>query len=197
MKPHRYTTFIFVAVVILFGGRSVFAQAQVADRSFEAVLYVVAGSDNATGRSELPKPLTGIARQIREDHSFNNLRLVNTYVARISQGGRFEMKGLSDFPNREGKELDSPGFAEWYVQGMPNYTGSSLAIGSFRFNLRVPITLNADEGVKGSPALVRYETAGLTVDRIEVAPNTSLLVGTIPLSKSTGTLFLILSVRPA
>jgi hypothetical protein len=197
MKLNRYTTLIFVAAAILFGGRSVFAQAQVADRNFEAVLYVVAGSDNAAGRSELPKPLAGIARQIREDFSFNNLRLVNTYVARISQGGRFEMKGLSDFPNREGKEFDSPGFTEWYVQGMPNYTGSSLAIGSFRFNLRLPVTLNAEEGGKNSSTVVRYENAGLTVDRLEVAPNTSLLVGTIPLSKSTGTLFLILSVRPA
>lgn len=200
MKPHQFTTYIFFAVVILFGGRFVFAQAQppATDKNYEATLYVVLGSDDNGKRGEIPRPIANVVRQIREDNSFSNYDLVNTYVGRLGIGGKVETKGFSAFPKRADGDLTAPGFIEWYLSGRNDNSSETFGVRSFRFGLRVPIAMpggSAADGKTGS--ITSYENVGLVAEHFGVPMNTAILVGNISLPRSAGTLFLILSVRPA
>lgn len=190
MKPYKFTTLIFLTVVILCGGRSVFAQSQVADRNFEAVLYVVVGSDEAAGRGDLPKAISNITRQIREDFSFGNYRLMNTYVGRLANTGSLDYKSISSSQNST--ELDSPSFLDWQLTEVK--ADSAVDIRSFRFGARVPITVG--RAAEGGKPITSYETVGLTLNKLSIAQNTPTLVGTISLPRTAGTVFLIMSVRP-
>ena len=51
------------------------------------------------------------------------------------------------------------------------------------------------EGGKTIP-VTNYESVGLTLQRISIAEGTPTLIGTISLPRTTGTVFLVLTVRP-
>lgn len=200
-QPKKILSIIFVAAVVVFGGRISFAQGEsksARESSYEAMLYVVLGSDEAAQGAELPKSLLPVTKQIRDNFVFGNYRLLNTYVGRVANNGSLEYKSVSSLPGPE-RELDSPSFLEWQLNGLRS---SDSAVGNdlllmqmFRFGARVPIKITATENGKTNQA-INYESVGLNVSRLSVASNSPTLIGTITLPRTAGTVFLVLAVRP-
>ncbi|MBL8124730.1 MAG: hypothetical protein KIT61_04680 [Pyrinomonadaceae bacterium] len=200
-QPKKILSIIFVAAVVVFGGRISFAQGEsksARETSYEAMLYVVLGSDEAAQGAELPKSLLPVTKQIRDNFVFGNYRLLNTYVGRVANNGSLEYKSVSSLPGPE-RELDSPSFLEWQLNGLRS---SDSAVGNdlllmqmFRFGARVPIKITATENGKTNQA-INYESVGLNVSRLSVASNSPTLIGTITLPRTAGTVFLVLAVRP-
>ena len=200
-QPKKILSIIFVAAVVVFGGRISFAQGEsksARESSYEAMLYVVLGSDEAAQGAELPKSLSPVTKQLRDNFAFGNYRLLNTYVGRVANNGSLEYKSVSSLPGPE-RELDSPSFLEWQLNGLRS---SDSAVGNdlllmqmFRFGARVPIKITATENGKTNQA-INYESVGLNVSRLSVASNSPTLIGTITLPRTAGTVFLVLAVRP-
>ena len=202
-RNQKIFTIIFVAAVALSAGRISFAQGPgkpIADASYEAMLYVVLGSNDAAPGGELPKNIAGVTRQLRDNFNFSNYRLLNTYVGRIANNGSLEYKSVATLQNATDREIDSPSFLEWSLNNLRTSeaapSGDLLVMQVFRFGARVPIKFtSAIEGGK-THQTVNYENVGLTVNRLGVAQNSPTLIGTISLPRTAGTVFLVLSVRP-
>ena len=195
---------MFVAAVALFGSRDSFAQGETKpaarDNSYEAMLYVVLGTNEAAAGAELPKSISGVTRQLRDNFSFNNYRVLNTYVGRIANNGSLEYKSVASLQNATDRELDSPSFLEWNLVNLRSSdgpaSGDQLVMQSFRFGARVPVRFTQTAEAGKSSSVVNYENVGLTVNKLGVAQNSPTLIGTISLPRTTGTVFLVLAVRP-
>ena len=205
MNPSRkILTIMFVAAVAMFGGRTSFAQGAAktaaSGSSYEAMLYVVLGTNESAAGAELPKSIAGVTRQLRDNFSFNNYRVLNTYVGRIADNGSLEYKSVASLQNAADRELDSPSFLEWTLANLRSTdspaSGDQLMMHTFRFGALDPVRFTAvAEGGKTS-SVVNYENVGLTVNKLGITQNSPTLIGTISLPRTTGTVFLVLAVRP-
>lgn len=203
MNRNKILTFFFVAAVVVFAGRFSFGQETakpgIRDGNYEAMLYVVLGSNDTAPGSELPKSISGVTRQLRDHFTFNSYRLLNTYVGRVANNGSLEYKSIASLQDSD-RELDSPSFLEWNLvnlrSGDSPAGGDLLVMQAFRFGARVPVRLvSMGEGGK-SNTVANYENVGLNVNRLGITQNSPTLIGTISLPRTTGTVFLVLSVRP-
>lgn len=191
---------IFLVAAVAFGGRFTLAQgaeASAPDADYEAVLYVVLGSEDASQQgAEVPKNLASVFRTVRDTFPYKNYSLVNTYFGRVANNGNLEYKSVSNIYGVDSNP-DIPSFLDWRLAGLKTApSGNSLRIQTFRFGARVPVRVASfGEGGKSSPVL-NYESVGLTLDRIGMVVGNPTLVGTITLPKTTGTMFLVLNVTP-
>ncbi len=200
-KPRPTSHIIAIAAVIVLGSFSVFGQpAAASGQSYEATLHVVIGSDDAAQRGDLPKSLDSVAKHVREIFAFKNYHLLNTYYGRLADGGSLEYKSVSSLKDAA-TELDSPSFLDWQLASFraePAEAGKgSLSMQVFRFGARVPIVIARSESDGGAAAPVRnYESVGLTLNKLTVRTDLPTLIGTISLPRTTGTVFLVLTIKP-
>jgi hypothetical protein len=162
--------------------------------SYDVVLQVVVGSNDAA-RSDLPKELSAISRQLRSKFAFSDYRLANTFLGRVGENGNLEYKSVANFLGK-GESDATPTFLDW---SLGNFSGVSEAgsknifhVQSFRFGSRVPVrmSLKAD-------APINYEPIGLSFNRVGFSANTPTLLGTLSLPQTDGMMFLIITVKPA
>ena len=168
--------------------------------SYEISLQLIVGSDGPVGRPVMPDSLKNISRHLEKNFAFRNYRLAGTFLGRIATGGSFEYKSTT---NMFGQETDKlrPTFLDWSLgnlrlgapsKGQPGYQAQT-----FRFGARVPITVSSlAEGGKLNP-IVQYEPIGLSFNRVGLMENTPTLVGNLSLPGTEGTVFLVMTVRPA
>lgn len=183
---------IFLSVALVSG---VAAQQQL-EPSYEVALQVVIGSNDAATRAELPANLSPISKQLKNNFAFSNYRLANTYLGRVSNNGNIEYKSVSNVFGEEPSTDGPQSFLEWSLTNFQVYQTGLQARG-FRFGARVPVrTVNLGEGGKTVP-VVNYESIGLTVNTLGIPANKPTLIGTINLPRSTGTLFLVATIKPA
>ena len=202
-KPSFRPHFRFLVVVLMLGSISVLGQNALtnSDQSFEATLHVLIGSDDTTQRAELPRSLDGVSKQIRDNFTFKNYRLMNTYYGRLANNGSLEYKSVSSLKNAS-TELDAPTFLDWQLASFkvepPASGDKNLSMQMFRFGARVPIVIAkiAGEDAKGVP-VTNYESVGLTLTKVSIAQDSPTLIGTISLPRTTGTVFLVMTIRPA
>ena len=190
---------VFVATILL-GGVSLSAQERAGEASYEATLYVLVGSDDASQRADLPRALDPVSKQIRDSFSFRNYRLMNTYYGRLANSGSLEYKSVSSLKNSS-TELDSPSFLEWQLakfQTEPTAAGNhGFGIEVFRFGARVPVPVSSIKGPDGSSVPVtNYESVGLTLNKLRLNESKPTLIGTISLPRTTGTIFLVMTIAP-
>lgn len=201
-KPNLTIQIFLTAAVLAFGSFSIFGQAPSAasDQSFEATLHILIGSDDATQRGEIPRSLESVSRQIRDNFTFKNYRLMNTYYGRLANNGSLEYKSVSSLKNASA-ELDSPAFLDWQLSNVraDQAAGGAgkLSMQMFRFGARVPIVVAklAGPDVAGVP-VTNYESVGLTLSKLSITENSPTLVGTISLPRTSGTVFLVMTIRP-
>ena len=200
MHQTKYAlTSIFALGLILFC--SIFVAAQQVEPSYDVTLQLVIGSDDNAQRSDLPPELSNVSRQLKSSFKFSNYRLASTFLGRISNNGSFEYKSTS---NIFGQEVTSPtqSFIEWSaisLKAMPNAKGQSgFQAQTFRFGARVPVLMSnsKDESGKSFP-VYNYEQIGLTLSKIGLSENVPTLVGTLTLPVTSGTIFLIMTVKSA
>lgn len=196
----RISTFVTFSFLLLVPAVAGFAQAEQlkpADPNYEAVLHVLAASNQGGQGDALPGSLSAVARQVRSDFGTANLKLINTYLGRLSNTGNLDYKGVSNAYVQE-PQPGAPSFLDWRLVGLQPRQGAAgqsvYQFQSFRFGARVPVRVGVVQDEK-SPSPISYEAIGLTLDRMSVRENTPTLVGTLTQPKTDGTLFLVLTVR--
>jgi hypothetical protein len=195
----RIATLLTFSLLFLIAVTSASAQGdppKPAEANYEAVLHVLVSGNQAGQGDALPNALGSVSRQIRTEFGSGNLRLINTYLGRLSNMGNLEYKGVS---SAYAQELPgSPSFLDWRLSGlrnMQNAAGQPVHyLQGFRFGARVPVRMGNFHDEK-APVAINYEAIGLTVDRMSVRENVPTLIGTLTQPKTDGTLFLILTVR--
>ena len=164
--------------------------------SYEVSLHVVIGSNEDGAKGELPSSLSAVSRQLKNNFSFSNYRLANTFLGRISNTGNIEYKSVSNILGQE-TDAESQTFLEWSMGNFRSMQNGFQAR-SFRFGARVPVRVGStrDDAGRMNP-VINYESVGLTMNMIGLQANTPTLVGTISLPKTTGTIFLVATIRSA
>ena len=172
------------------------AAQQQLEPSYEVALQVLIGSNDAGARGEMPASLSTVTKQLKNNFSFSNYRLANTFLGRVSNNGNIEYKSVSNVFGEEPTADGPQSFLEWSLVNFQAYQ-TGLQARAFRFGARIPVrTMGAAEGGKTVP-IVNYENIGLSVNTIGVPVNRPTLIGTINLPRSTGTMFLVATIRPA
>lgn len=199
-KPNIITKFILSIAVIVFGGvfAPIYAQSST-ETSYEATLHVLIGSDDTSQRGDLPKSLDAVSGQIRDNFTFKSYRLMNTYYGRLANNGSLDYKSVSSLKNVS-TEPDAPTFLDWQLANFKAEPSSAakglLSMQMFRFGARVPVRVTPITSGDGKTnAITNYESVGLTLNRLSIGENEPTLVGTISLPRTTGTVFLVLTIK--
>jgi hypothetical protein len=200
---HRSKLFFSILLLTIFVliSSSVNAQGdpRPAEPSYDVLLQIVIGGDDKANMP-LPQNLAGIAKQLKANYPYSEYKLLNTYVGRIAINGNLENKSISNVFGQT-QQGDTPSFWEWSLMGLrssPSATGrSDLALNVFRFGARIPVrTGTAKDGSGNTQPIFNYENIGLNSGRLTVTENTPTLIGSLALPNTTGTAFLVLTLRP-
>ncbi len=188
---HILSAFLFVSVSFL-AAHAQPEQSQNSEQSYDVSVQLLIGSNDAAGKADVPSYLAPIARQLRSSFSFSDYRLSNTFVGRIASGGSFEYKSVAGISGREA-EPESQSFLEWSLVNLSQAADGVQSRG-FRIGARVPVRAGADSGGR---AIYNYEAIGLNLSRIGMAVNRPTLIGTLSLPRTDGTIFVVMTIRPA
>ncbi len=188
---------LFALALIFALSSTTFAQTDVASKlepSYEVSLQVLIGSNEAGSKSDVPSSLSSVTKQLKDNFSFSNYRLANTFLGRISNTGNIEYKSIA---NILGQETETQTFLEWSLGNFRSIE-SGFQARSFRFGARVPVRTGSMRTESGRvDPVVNYESVGLTMNMLGLPANRPTLVGTISLPRTTGTIFLVATIRSA
>ena len=198
-NPRSILTPLFVFSLIFVC--SSMLHAQQVEPSYDVSLQLVIGSNETAEKTELPADLSAVTRQLKTRFAFSNYRLANTILCRISNAGNFEYKSAGNIFGQQSNS-GSPTFLESTISGfksMPTAKGQpGFEAQAFRFGARVPIiTGNYKDDVGKVNSVINYEQIGVTAVRLGLPQNVPTLIGTLNLPGTTGTIFLIMTVRSA
>lgn len=199
-QSKRNFSLLAIPLLFLLACSAAFAQPEPQNRiepSYELSLHVVIGSNEAGGRGvDLPSNLSGISKQLKSNFAFSNYRLANTFLGRISNTGNIEYKSVSNILGQE-TDAESQTFLDWSMTGLRS-TDNKFQARTFRFGARVPVRAGStkDDAGKVTP-IFNYEPIGLSMNMIGLTANTPTLVGTISLPRTTGTIFLVATIKSA
>lgn len=196
-QSRRYLSSFAVPLLILIALSTAAAQSDLQiEPSYEVSLHVVIGSNEPGMGAPMPASLASISKQLKNNFTFTHYRLANTFLGRISNTGTIEYKSVSNILGQE-TDQESQTFLEWTL-GQFRAVPTGVQARAFRFGAKVPVRVGSakDEAGKMIP-VVNYESVGLTMNMIGLPMSTPTLVGTISLPKTTGTIFLVATIKPA
>jgi len=193
-KPNLTFKTTSVFVLCLLSLTTAFAQtdarAAQAEPSYEVVLQVVVGSNDAAQKNNLPANLNAVTKNLKINFTFSNYDLSDTYIGRVANTGSIEYKTLSgNFSQPQNSK--TPVFLDWTLGSLKSAANgkgqNTIQIQPFRFGARVPV-------VTGN-GVINYESIGLTLLRVNLPENAPTLIGTLPTPKTGETIFLVLTVK--
>jgi hypothetical protein len=194
-----FTLTLFFSFIFAISAAAQSETATLPDTSYDVQLQLLVGSNEAAGKPELPPALSGIARQLKQSFGFTDYRVSNTFMGRIANGGNFEYKSISGITGREEPETQS--FLEWSMGRLLSVGASggrkAIQAQSFRFGAKVPVKVGSTKDGDAMRSVYSYEPIGLNLGRVGLAESTPTLIGTLSLPRTDGTIFLIMTVRPA
>lgn len=199
MNLSKLSTSLFVLPLVFLAFLSnAIAQSETGQQlepSYEITLHVVIGSNEPGTRPELPANLSAVTKRLKSNFSFSNYRLANTFLGRVSNTGNVEYKSVSNILGQE-TDAESQTFLEWSVGPFRSMQNGFQARG-FRFGARIPVRTGTFKDGGAVNPVVNYESVGLSMNMIGLPVNTPTLIGTISLPKTTGTIFLVATVKAA
>ncbi len=164
--------------------------------SYEVSLQVLIGSNESGSKSDVPSNLSSITKHLKSNFSFSDYRLANTFLGRISNTGNIEYKSISNILGQE-TDAEPPTFVEWSL-GNFRSVESGFQARLFRFGAKVPVRTGSTRNESGRvDPIINYESVGLTMIMFGLPANTPTLIGTISMPRTTGTIFLIATIRSA
>ncbi len=192
---------LLVLVCLLTALSVVSAVAQADDKSraepnYEVTLHVLVGSNDPSSKADIPANLGNVTRQLRSTFGFANYRVASTFLGRIGNNGNFEYKSTVDLQGRESGE-DALTFLDWSLANFRSVPNGFRAQ-AFRFGSRVPVRTAGTKDDGGKPLyVINYESIGLTIANVGVPENIPTLLGTLSMPRTSGMLFLVMTVTPA
>lgn len=197
--------FTVVALLVLISVSATAAHAQSDTKvsfepSYDVVLQVIVGSNDARQGAELPADLAAVSKHLRSQFSFANYGLANTYFGRVAGSGTLEYKSVSNL-FRPVADTEPPSFVEWSFGSLKTASSDSgramLQAQPFRFGARIPLrTGSRSEDGKTIP-VINYESIGINLNRVTLPERVPTLIGTLILPDTAGTLFLVMTAKPA
>jgi hypothetical protein len=186
--------FVIAFAMTLIGALSVAGQGPQppVESSFDVSLQLIVGSDDGGRGTNVPGDLSGVTKQIKGSFGFSNYRLASTFLGRISNGGSFEYRSVNNIFGLQSAATHRQTFLEWSLgrfRVVPTQKGQGAQAEAFRFGARVPVFADANN--------VNYEPIGVTVGRFVLEQDTPTLIGTLSLPGTSGTIFLVMTVRSA
>lgn len=196
----RFLRVCLLGLSITFLIQTAFAQTDAlqSEANYDAVLQIIAAADSGTTGQALPPNLQQIAKQLKTNFPVTELRIVNTYVGRIANGGNFEYKSVSNVFGQS-QDSETPSFWDWSLFGLKSGAGrSDILLQAFRFGARIPVRTTNLAGPADRPQTVfNYESIGLSSQRLSLREGTPTLLGSLALPKTSGAVFLVLTLRSA
>lgn len=174
--------------------------AQQRESNYDLSLQLVLGSDDISQRSDLPPELSSISKQLKTGIRFSTYRLGTIFLGRIANNGSFDYKSIWNISRPESSPLS---FVEWSATNLkatPDANGKArFQAQSFRFGARVPVIMSGikDENGKSAAQVYNYEQIGFTLSKIGLSEDVPTLVGTLTMPGTSGTIFLVLTIRAA
>ena len=174
--------------------------AQQVEPSYDISLQLVVGANETVQGRELPADLADIGRQLKTRFAFSEFRLASTFFGRISNTGTFQYQSVANIFGKESIP-GTPTFLDWSLvdfRNIPAATGQTrFQAQALKFGAKVPvITGTHEENGKTSPS-ISYESIGLSLNKVGLPENVPTLIGTLTLPGTSGTIFLIMTVRSA
>ncbi len=188
-------------VFSLIAGGAFFTYGQQIEPSFNVSLQLVIGSNEGGTRGELPANLAAVSRDLKSTFGFSSYRLGGIFLGRVANNCDFTYRGFSDIVGNE-TDHKTQSTLELTVKALKNGATAKGPQGfqaqMFAFQASVPIISGSlkDESGKISP-LYNYERIGFTLTKIGLPENVPTLMGTVSLPGTSGTIFLIMTVKSA
>ena len=187
---------VFALCLVLTPSLAATAQ-QAADTNYDVVLELVVGSNDAAAKNDIPQNLSSVVKQIKSDFNFSSYRLASTFVGRVANGGYFDYNSVTNINGQESTK-DSQTFLDWSLKNLHTLPASKgLQAESFRFGARVPVVVGVhDAGSDKERPVINYEQLGINLIHVGINANVPTMVGTLHLPGTSGTIFLVMTIRP-
>ncbi|MBV9217163.1 MAG: hypothetical protein JO053_13420 [Acidobacteria bacterium] len=202
MKRSQIVKYICALAVLLASCVAVSAQNSFdnANSNYDVSLHLIIGSDEAGTKGDIPNDLGNVTKAIKNQFGFANYRLASTFQGRLANSGSFSYKSTSNIFGKESTQA-MQSFLEWNIAGFHVMApaGSSRAFVSdgFNFGARVPVLTNVASTDGKSSTITNYEPIGLTLRTVGLKENVPTMIGTLNLPGTSGTIFLVVTVRSA
>jgi len=174
--------------------------------NYEVQLHLLVTSEGAEGATKgaakIPQALDGLVRQLKASLPPADYRLAATFIYRVRDGGKLEVRTVGGSPFAPPQPLSlTPMFFQFTLDGVKLADDSSggvlITIHEFRLGLKVPIQMSAvsnDKAGQGYP-LIQYEDTGIYT-QISVREGEPTLVGSFNILD--GQLFIpVISIKRA
>jgi hypothetical protein len=171
------------------------------DINLDTQLYLIVGTNQEVGDSQLPASLLTVVKQLKSTLPFKNYRLAATLINRVKSEGRMSLTWIGGPLLESAAETKhSPSFNEFNVRSIRVVDDSDgkamIWMEGFKFGTRVPIvTYNGVAAVGASSvAVINYENTGLNTD-ISMREGEPVIVGTLNLGPSGDAIILAVSAK--
>lgn len=199
---HRPISSFFLPCFLLIVGIAATAfsqpEARTAEPSFNVTLNIIAGSNDSSQKTDLPQAFSAVTKQLKGAFGYSSFRLVNTYIGRIGDNGAIKYQSVAN--NFGADPLERPVFLDWELQGLRSVNaaggvGGAFQLQAFRFGAKIPVKTSSGIDPSGKPIpAFNYENIGLNVSRMSLAGGRPVLIGTMELPQTSGTMFLVISI---
>ncbi|PYS82857.1 MAG: hypothetical protein DMF67_11345 [Acidobacteria bacterium] len=157
--------------------------------NYEVQLHLLVASEGAEGATKgaakVPQALDGLVRQLKASLPPADYRLAATFIYRVRDGGKLEVRTVGGSPFAPPQPLSlTPTFFQFTLDGVKLADDSSgenlVTVREFRLGLKVPIqttTVSGDKAGQSYP-VIQYEDTGIYT-QIGVREGEPTLVGTL------------------
>jgi hypothetical protein len=173
------------------------------DINYEVQLHLLVTAEGAEGAAKVPQGLDGVVRQLKSSLPPADYRLAATFINRVRDGGKLEVKtvGGSPFATPQPNSL-TPAFFQFSLGGVKmadEQSGGGLVnVQDFRLGLKVPIqtaTVTNDKAMQSYP-VIQYEDTGINT-QMSVREGEPTLVGTLNTSRAGQLFALVITIKRA
>lgn len=182
------------------GGEAPRREAPRNEINYEVQLHLLVTAGGAEAGAKVPQTLDGVVRQLKSSLPPAEYRLAATFINRVKDGGRLEVKTVGGSPFTS-SQLDplNPTFFQFFlgnVKMADDQPGSLVNVQDFRLGLKVPVqtaTVSNEKTLQGYP-VIQYEDTGINT-QMSVREGEPTLVGTLNTSRPGQLFALVITIR--
>jgi hypothetical protein len=169
--------------------------------NYEVQLHLLVTAEGAEGAAKVPQGLDGVVRQLKSSLPPADYRLAATFINRVRDGGKLEVKTVGGSPfTTPQPNSPTPAFFQFLLNGIKladdQSGGGLINVQDFRLGLKVPIqtaTVSSDKALQGYP-VIQYEDTGLNT-QMSVREGVPTLVGTLNTSRAGQIFALVITIK--
>lgn len=182
------------------GGEASRREAPRGEINYEVQLHLLVTAEGAEAGAKVPQGLDGVVRQLKSSLPPADYKLAATFINRVRDGGRLEVKTVGGSPFTS-SQLDplNPTFFQFFlgsVKMADEQPNGLINVQDFRLGLKVPVqtaTVSNEKSLQGYP-VIQYEDTGINT-QMSVREGEPTLVGTLNTSRPGQLFALVITIR--